>query len=727
MNLSAILILALTASSLSYATEAPHDAMAPGSWSTGIKQFVGTSYALYGPKRAASRVWFSGAQGVLNEVYWPSIDTPQTRDSQFLVTDGHSFFVEERRDLVSRAEWIEEGVPAFRVVNEDPAGRFTIEKLIFTDPGSDVLLERVRITRRVPGLRFFVLHNANVGDTPMGNSASAVKGAVSGAGARGGLYAWQGEQAQALLASVPFKSATATFEGKGSAYDDIRDNFAITRAYDTATDGNVLLAGELALPARKGTIALTLALGFGTSVEVARAIAAAALARDPLPEFIDGWRAYQASVLDLSAGSEDGGRLFRSSIAVLKSMEDKQSEGAFVASPTVPWGQYAHDLNASATTHEQRMKLNGGYHLVWPRDLYQMATTFLAIGDPRTALACLRFLALAQYGPDAGDWEYGSRKHSKDGSFPQNAWVSGESYWPGLQLDEAALPIVLAGRLVQAGAASPAEVWDLVRRAGDFVSEYGPWSPMERWEETPGASPSNIAAEIAGLRAAAGIAFGVGDAARADGYLETASLWDRSLEGWLFTRTGPLAGGSYFIRIAQSEPWNPDDDSSFGLANGAGRYLQKEIVDQGFLELVRQGVRAALDSSILASLPAVDESIRVELPGVGSGFRRYTHDRYGYDDRTGAQTDGMLWPLLSGERGHYELELARERGLDARSAAAPWVAAIERMATPTGLIPEQVWDGGDLAGKPTGSATPLGWSHAEYVRLLRSRIDGRIY
>jgi glucoamylase len=469
--------------------EAFREGMTKASWASAIKQFFGTAYEAYdtanrygagSPTAPISRVWFTGTQGVLSEVYWPTIDNPQTRDSQLLVTDGGSFFFEERRDSRSVAEWLEPGVPAFKIVNVDPAGRFVIEKRVFADPDRDVVIEKYRITRHAPGLRFYVLHNPSVGNTPMGNSARASLGGPIAAG----LYAWQGSQAQVLYSSIGFSEASAGFEGASDGWRDLRQDFRMDWHFATATAGNVVLTARLPIPETAGETEFDLALGFGASTEAALSQAQASLAAGTeaaLEKYRSQWRAYQASLRDLGAVSSDNGGLFRASVAVIKSMEDKTFAGAYVASPTVPWGEHQQDGNSEPLVSGGRSHLTGGYHLVWPRDLFQMATSFMALGDSRSAVASLDFLRGAQYGPQHGRWEFGFRKRSKDGSFPQNMWVNGEPLWAGLQLDETAMPVVLAYRLWKGGQIRLPEYWDMVRRAGDFIREFGPWTAQERW------------------------------------------------------------------------------------------------------------------------------------------------------------------------------------------------------------------------------------------------------
>ncbi|MEK7691313.1 MAG: hypothetical protein AAB425_09855, partial [Bdellovibrionota bacterium] len=140
------------------ALEAPQNGMRPGSWASANKQFFGTAvddYSRPAGQGARSRVWFTGGSGVVTEVFFPTVDTPQVRDTQFLVTDGQGYFAEERQ-LESTVEWVTEGVPMYRVRTWDPAGRFEIEKRVFTDPAQDALVVSVTIRRKVDGLRFFV-------------------------------------------------------------------------------------------------------------------------------------------------------------------------------------------------------------------------------------------------------------------------------------------------------------------------------------------------------------------------------------------------------------------------------------------------------------------------------------------------------------------------------------------------------------------------------------------
>ena len=188
---------------------------------------------------------------------------------------------------------------------------------------------------------------------------------------------------------------------------------------------------------------------------------------------------------------------------VLKGLEDKTFRGASIASPSTPWGG---GPNANEPTVS-------GYHGVWARDLYHVATAFDAMGDRATANRLLDYLFRVQ--------------QKRDGSFPQNSWVDGRPIGNGLQMDQVGLPLVLAYQLGR----TDRETWRKhIKPAADFILRRGPRTDQDRWEEKPGYSPSTIAAQIAGLVCAAEIARINGDRSSANAYLETADKWAENVE-----------------------------------------------------------------------------------------------------------------------------------------------------------------------------------------------------
>ena len=402
--------------------------------------------------------------------------------------------------------------------------------------------------------------------------------------------------------------------------------------------------------------------------------------------------------------------LYRTSFNLLRAHEDKSYPGAFIASLSIPWGEAVGDED------------QGGYHLVWTRDMVNSANAMLAAGDRTTPLRALIYLDVSQ---------------QENGGFAQNFWIDGEPYWRGIQLDEVAFPILLAWRLKRENALQDFDPYPMVLRAAAYLVRHGPVTPQERWEEVSGYSPSTLASNIAALICAACFARERGDAATAKYLEEYADFLECHVESWTVTTEGTLLPGvpRHYLRILPESADNPtpEEDPNQGNITIANRqpgaqnvFPAKEIVDAGFLELVRHGVRKPDDPLIVDSLKVVDAVLKVETP-FGPCWHRYNHDGYGQREDGGAFVgwgQGRVWPLLTGERGHYELAAGHD--------AKPFVRAMESFASATGLLPEQAWDGPDqpdvymYCGRPTGSAMPLMWAHAEYIKLLRSVRDGKV-
>jgi glucoamylase len=351
---------------------------------------------------------------------------------------------------------------------------------------------------------------------------------------------------------------------------------------------------------------------------------------------------------------------------------------------------------------------------VWSRDLYQIATALIAMGDRAAARRALDYLWRVQQRPD--------------GSFPQNSRLDGEAVFGGLQLDEVAFPIVLAWHLRRTGAAD----WAHVRLSADFIVANGPYTPQERWENLAGYSPATIAAEIAGLVCAADIARRNGDTTRAGRYLATADRWQGNLEHYTVTTNGPLSPNPYYLRITANGDANTG--AQIQIADGGPLVDQRRVVDPSFLDVVRLGVKSATDRNVLSTLPVIDRELRYTTAN-GPFWHRSSFDGYG-EKRDGSQwepvpagsrlTIGRGWPLLTGERGEYRLA----RGVGAQA----YLDTMARSADDSShFLPEQVWDhnppaDGDPAfvpGEPTFSATPLAWTHAGFIRLARAVDAGR--
>jgi glucan 1,4-alpha-glucosidase len=655
---------------------------AKATWSNGNKQGIGTSTT------AVSRVWFTLGDGVLTEAYYPTVDKANLRMLEFVVTDGGGFFERESVDTDHRVEVPARDVLTFRQTNTSRSGRYRIIRDTFTDPAQQSIAIHVRFEPTGSPLRLHLYADPAIDNSGLHDTVD-----VSG----DAIVASQGNVFMAVAASTGFGEKTCGFVDVNDGLADLRSSGRLVRHFDRAEDGNVAAAAEIRQPSANGPLDFVVAVSFGSSADGAATEARATLAQ-PIDRILQaysaGWREYVAKLEPVDAAYADE---YAMSAMVLRAHEDKTFRGAIIASMTIPWG---NDVDAGDGNA-------GGYHLVWARDLYEVATAFMAIGDRAAAERALDYLFRVQ--------------QKADGSFPQNSWLDGRPYWGSLQLDEVSYPIVLAHEL---GRTDAATYRDHVRPAAEFVVSRGPSTPQERWEEEGGYSPSTIAAELAGLICAAAIADANHDATAASKYRSTADTWLAKLDGWTATRTGPLSRQPYYIRIAQHG--TPDSGEPLEINNGGGTYDERTIVDAGFLELVRLGIRPATYPLIVASLPVADRTIKIDTPA-GPAWYRYNHDGYGEKENGRGWIDtgvGRLWPLLTGERGEYELA----RGGDPR----PLLDALQKFANAGRMLPEQVWDRRDSPsahlrfGEGTGSATPLAWTHAQFIRLALAVKRGRV-
>ena len=699
--LAATLTLLVPAVASAQGGVAPGAPGASANWMTGNKQGLGTSVG------TRSKVWYTLSDGALSEVYFPRGDSANVRSLEFAVTDGASFVDRESKDTDHAVRLADGQSLTYEQVNTAKSGRYRITKTYVTDPERETVLMRVRFEALTPGdYRLFVLY-----DPALRNSSRHDSAARHGGGRDVALLAGEGDVASALVASTGFARTSSGFAGVSDGWTDLEGNRQLDWSYDSAPDGNVLQTGEV--PVKGDATTFTLALGFAESPAAAEQTARASLARS-FPEragaYQRGWHEYLDSLHPAGRAARRAdrcdtgltGRLrtqYQVAVMTVKAHEDKTYRGAFIASLTLPWG---FAVNADEG--------GGGYHFVWARDLYHQATGMLAAGDRAAADRTVTWLFERQQRPD--------------GTFPQNSKVDGTPDQTNLQLDEVAFPIVLAWQLDRTDDAT----WTGVRRAAEALVREGPATPQERWEESGGFSNSTTPSEIAGLVAAADLARRRGDLARAALWMGVADLWQRSTENWMFTTNGPLGDGRYYVRI--DDDGDPNDGSERDFGNAAGVHKENAVVDAGFLELVRLGVKAPNDPYVAASLPETDKSIATDTPS-GRVWHRYTFDGYGEKDDGSpwtfntAGTEGRAWPLLSGERGEYEVANGRD-GL-------PFLLTMANTANDGFMIPEQVWDEPTPApapydyqpGKATGTASPLAWAMAQYVRLACAIDAGR--
>jgi glucoamylase len=673
-------------------------------WTHSAKDVVGTAYS------AASPVWFTISGGVLSEIYYPTIDHPQIRDLQFLVTDGETFFHDAHRDQDSFIEYLDDCGLGARIVNTDRGGRYRVVMEVITDPHQACLLLDTRLegdADLLSRLRLYVLLAPHLNLGGWGNNANLAR--MPGYEF---LTAHKDNFWIALGANVPFVRSSCGYVGKTDGWQDLNQNFKMDWQFAAAPDGNVALTAEIDLPEDRH---FTLGLAFGNGLHRATTCLYQALGvpfTRHSARFLEQWSRAFTHMYPLQRWTGDGGKLYRKGRELLLAHEDKRFPGALIASLSIPWGEVKGDEDL------------GGYHLVWTRDMVNSATGLLAGGDLATPLRALIYLACTQF---------------PDGRFPQNFWIDGRPYWQGIQLDEVAFPIMLAWRLVRADATMGAfDPYPMVLAAAYYLIREGPVTQQERWEENSGYSPSTLASNIAALVCASWMARERGDAATAQFLLEYADYLESHVERWTVTNKGFLVPGikRHYVRINPEDPGQvvPKEDldqkmvTIHNLQPGTpNQFPAAEIVDAGFLELVRYGIRRPGDPLIEDSLRVVDAVLKTDFPA-GPCWKRYTHDGYGQRSDGGPFMGwgvGRPWPLLTGERGHYELAVGRDVGL--------FLRAMENFATPTRLLPEQIWDQPDIPqahmffGKPTGAAMPLMWAHAEYLKLLRSTADGLVF
>lgn len=679
----------------------------PARWTSSAKSGVGTSLS------PASRIWFTLSHGIVNEVYYPRLDQACIRDLGLIVTSSDGFRSEEKRHTVSQVSYPVAGVPLYLLTNQCKAGRYWIEKEILTDPCRDVLLQRIRFLPLAGVLADYQLHALlapHLGNRGAGNSAwvGEYKGIPM-------LFAERDGYALALAASTPWLRRSAGFVGSSDGWQDLNRHQRMEWEYSRAENGNVALCAEVDLSACHGEFVL--ALGFGrTPAEAANLTRATLLDSftDLRETYVRDWQNWQSTLPSVKAEDGEEYRLFRLSTAVIRLHESDNFPGGLIAGLSIPWGFIKGDDDL------------GGYHLVWPRDLVEAAGGLLAAGASGDARRVLLYLQSTQ---------------EADGHWPQNMWLDGTAYWQGIQMDETAFPILLVDLARRAGALDADKIscfWPMVRQAASYIVQNGPVTQQDRWEEDAGYSPFTLAVEIAALLAAAELAELNQEASVAAYLRETADFYNAGIERWTYVTASHLATQAgvdgYYVRIAPPEQADAASplEGFVPVKNrppAQSSAEARELISPDALALVRFGLRSPADPRIVNTLRVIDHFLKVELP-TGPGWHRYNDDGYG-EHADGSPFDGTgigrVWPLLTGERAHYELSAGR------RDEAQRLLNTLESFANEGGLLSEQVWESDDLPehelfrGRPSGSAMPLVWAHAEYLKLCRSLRDGTVF
>ena len=671
-------------------------------WTSSKKDAVSTAYA------ASSRIWFTASHGTLNEIYYPTIDRPQTRDMELIFTDEETFVHEEKRDFEYDFHYIDDDALAIRVVASDLGGRYVVTKEFITDPHHPVVLMNVKVEgdeEILSRLKCYALLAPHLDGGGAGNSARSID--LAG---RRCVLAWKNNVSLAFGADCGFTGSSCGYVGNSDGYQDLTQHMKMTWNFGQALEGNIAVMGQIDVSKnREFTIAI--ALGDGHHAALAGMMQTLSTPYEMhRKRFIEQWHR-AASPERLVAASTDNGKLMRISHNIILAHEDKTYSGAFIASASIPWGNAKSDDDL------------GGYHLVWTRDMCHSAGALLAAGRTDTARRALVYLACTQH---------------PDGGFAQNFWIDGTPYWSGIQLDEVAFPIILAWRLWKLDGLGGFDILPFVVAASSFLTRYAPVTQQERWEENSGYSPSTLAAVISALVCAADIVRAHGSTELGSFFEQYADWIEAHLDEWCTTKQGTLVPQLpyHYMRVrppAEGEPFhNPSIPP--GMINIANRepgekytFEAREVVDGGFLELVRYGIRRPDDPLIVDTLLVVDAVLRIETP-YGPCWRRYNHDGYGQRKDGGPFIhfgQGRAWPILTGERAHYELAAGND--------ITYFISAMERFSSFGGMMPEQVWDHADMPsegmyfGRSAGSAQPLVWAHAEYLKLLRSVSDGQVF
>ncbi len=673
------------------------------SWTSGAKDAITTSLT--------GRVWATVGRGIVNEVYWPAVDQPQVKDLGFLVVGPGGWREVKRVGRYHVVPPADPAVPLPVLVHEGDFYQLTLR--IACDPDRDALLVAYELAGRGPGagqeLRLYPLLAPH-----LGRSAPTDDADVAGLGADN--HAWVADETAllasdgaaehflCLVAEGGFARASAGYTGSSDGWTDLAAHGAMTWAYDSAGPGVVALMGELIAP--QGQAGGLLALGFGRSADDAHGAATAGLAGGmaAAENTLRGQWADWASRLTfptadaLDAGTKDA---VRQSASVLAMNEDRGVPGAIVAGLAVPWGDATNDP--------------GGYHMIWCRDSCETALALAALGDTGAGTRLLSYLArLQRPDPDCD--------HPQAAAWGRCYFVDGTALPGAVQLDEVAFPLLLAAKLAELGAPLPPECDDMIRRAGAYLARCGPTRGVDRWEETQGASPFTLALQVVALLVAAERFAG----AERDYLLSLADNWNERMEQFTYVSGGVLdhAFGTdgHYVRIG-----GPAERLALSNVPGDTDAVAAELmVGLDFLYLSRLGLRDPHDKRVTDTVTVVDAMLACDTPA-GRTFYRYDLDGYGeWIDGSGWPVRrfgiGRPWPLLAGERGHYELVAGGD--------PAPWLATMLAMRGRGGLLPEQVWDSNplpwrDLAdGRPSGSAMPLAWAHSELIKLAVTMASG---
>jgi glucoamylase len=707
-------------------TRAPDGNWTSSTWAPANNTMLGTATS------TTSTVWFTGHNGVVSTVFYPTADMPNSTLLEFLVgNSAHTWVNEEQYDTVAKTQLYDNHSLAWVTTNTAKNNTYQIKKIIYTDPTRNSLIQQVTFTALKGSLADYLLY---VYYHPAMHDAGDINyGFTQTYDGRTMLVSTDasGDYASALAASLPFQQDMVSsgfykfndgltdLIGTTNCGNDKCPDYTMNYGYTSASRGNIAQMGLLDL-SNDGEVDLTtsnsitfkLVLSFGQNIDHVKANIHAEQTLDAtlnddsdlLKDYTAQWNSFDASLKPPPAlGPKRSIQQARKqeyylAANVLKASQDKTT-GAFVAGLGTPWGESNGDSDTN------------GYHMVILHDLYEIASALIVAGDsadPQRALL----------------WAFNNAQQA-DGHFPHMLDLSdtppNNVRDPGILMDEQAYPIMLAWKLQLTDYTDYVEH---IKPAADYIVAHGPTTPEDRWGENGvgGYSPATIADEISALVCAADIANANGDTASQQRYLTTADNYEQNVIKWTYTTNGQLGNGHYFLRLTPNG--NPNNGDTITLANNGGTYDERNVVDMSFLELVLQGILPADSPYITSSLTAVDTTIGQVVNGYHY-WHRYSYDAYG-EHQDGSDFDdtgiGRLWPLLTGERGLYTVA--------ANGDADGYLSAMLAAANTSGMIPEQIWDNnapaGYTPGTPTKSMNPDNWSMAEYIMLLFSMSQHKV-
>ena len=672
-------------------------------WTPGAKRGIGKALD------AGSHVCFTISEGAVTESYYPREDNACLGESAFIITDGKKFYSDERKDAHHHIERIDSYAPGFILANECNQGRYIIKKEIISDPLRNSLLQKVRFD--VHGSNNLKLHHITIPRFP--EDAKLRRAYVQKVNGIEMLFAETNGLVVAVASSLLFTRRSVGFLGKSDGITQLQQYRWLKNEFELAEMGNVILSVEMNPEEGNDFLVVT---AFGHAHQEAAHNALASLLNgftQARKHYIASWHHWHNKLWTVANEDKDY-PLLRPSAVALRVSESKLFPGGILASLSIPWG---------ATRVENGL---GAYHLVWPRDLVLSSGGFAALGDKDSLLRVVNYLMTTQL---------------QNGSWPQNMWLDGSANWNGIQLDQVAMPVTLIDFCRQHELLSESQLkryWQRLKKALEFLRQTGPVSDQDRWEEESGINTFSLATQVSAFIAGANLAGHFGETDLQQLYYNEADNLNARIDELTYVTDTPLSKEfgipGYYIRINPGlKPADKIKNEKLEFKRPGSRKMLRvyECVGVDTLALVRFGLRSPHDPKILNTMKLIDELLKVELPN-GTSWRRYVGDIYGEDEKGNAYKEdgddgiGRPWPLLTGERAHYEIAAGNfgyaRRLLDSMTNFSD-----------NGFLPEQVWDAEDIPekklikGKPTGSAMPLTWAHSEYIKLCRSLAEKRVF